>query len=267
LPAGGGDCPACGRPVTPPPGYEPVVAPASTLPPPPDPPPGFVPPRPLGEVVPAPAAGPDGWAGWLPAAALTAALVVSFLPWVGSFPGGVRVYTQTPWQAAVGTFTTAILPDGLTGDEAELRQAVRTNWWLLPYLPLLPLAVLAAWAAVAVPDPPARLARVWPHRHRLVAAVAVVLAGLVLVQNWQGFGLETANRRRATAKFADAAAAAGDNTNEQVKVLVRTGYEANRLGVQGTTALDAGVLAHLLAAAAATLGAAGRPLPRLALAY
>ncbi len=285
-------CPKCGQPIPVPAGYVPTVAPTSTLPPlpesppvpdpsaPPAPPPGFVPPKspPAAAPAPAPVVTLPHWLAWLPAVGLTVALLASFFPWVGSYPGGVRVYTQSPWQAAVGTFSTAILPDGLTDDEAGLRAVIASSGWLMPYLPLLLVGVLLAWAERLLPDaalaglPPRLrwLARLGPHRQALLAGVCLLTLVFVGLQTWRGYGLERAAQQTAAAKFADQEKAAGSDTNRQRKVQVLTGFEANRLGVQGATALDAALLAHLLAAA----GAAGRwwlhrrgdrPLPRLTL--
>ena len=245
---------------------------------PPEPPPGFVPPKPAAEpLAPPPPTAIPAWVAWVPAAALTVAFVASLFPWAGSYPGGVRVYSQTAWQAAVGTFSTAFLPDDLTADEGGLRAAVGFSAWLVPYLPLLLIAVAATWAerlvsASALTNLPPRLkwlAAVAPHRHALLAGLAVLTLLLLGLQNVTGFGLERAAVAAAEAKFADEYKKAGDAQNKQTRARVMAGFEANRLGVQTTTARDAALLAHLVAAAGAAGGwwlhrRGDRPLPRLA---
>lgn len=286
------DCPKCGKPISVPAGYTPTVAPADSpsptqppLPPPEPtppaaPPPGYVPPKSPSAAAPSAATtvALPHWLIWLPATGLTVAFLATFFPWVGSYPDGVPVYTQTPWQAAFGSFSTAILPDGLTDDEAGLRSAVTFSGWLVPYLPLLVVGVVLVWAERfltdhALTELPSRLrwlAAVGPHRQTLLAGVTVLLLLLVILQTWRGYGLERAAQAAAVAKFAEQATAAQGNQNKETRVRVLTGFETNRLGVESNTLLRLALLAHLIAAG----GAAGRwylhrrgdrPVPRLVL--
>ena len=276
------DCPKCGKPIAVPAGYVPTVAPASALPPPqsppasPEPPPGFVPPRPASAPVVVPAVRLPGWVVWLSVAGLTVAFLASLFPWAGSYPGGVRVYSQTPWQAAVGGFTTALLPAELTTDEAALTAAVRFSGWVLAYLPLLLAGLLLAWADRLVPAavlaaPPPRFKRVTPlaaHRTTILAGVALLTLVFVALQSVTGFGLERAATAAAAAKYANEYKAA-DTPNKQTVAKVLAGVEENRLGMQSTTARDVALLAHLVAAGGAVglwwLHRRGdKPLPRLA---
>ena len=267
-------CPKCGVAFAVPATYTPsVAAPAA-----PEPPPGFVPPKPAAGPVAPPAPTPiPAWLGWVPAAALTVALLASLFPWAGSYPGGVRVFSQTAWQAAVGSFSTALLPDDLIGDEGPLRAAVGFSGWLVPYLPLLLIAVAAAWAerlvpAAALAKLPPRLtwlAALPPHRYALLAGLAAGTLLLLVLQNVTGFGLERAAVAAAEAKYADEYKAAADAPSKQTRARVKAGFEANRLGVQTTTAEDLAMLAHLVAALAAGGGwwlhrRGDKPLPRLA---
>ncbi len=277
------DCPKCGKPIAVPAGYVPTVTPASALPPPPpsslppEPPPGFLPPRPAAAAVVVPAVRLPGWVVWLPAAGLAVAFLASLFPWAGSYPGGVRVYSQTAWQAAFGSFTTALLPAELTADEAALTTAVRFSGWVLAYLPLLLVGVLLAGADRLVPAavfaaPPPRFrwaAPVAAHRNTLLAGVTVLALVFLVLQSVTGFGLDRAATAAAEAKFADQYKAA-DTPNKQTVAKVLAGVEENRLGMQSTTARDVALLAHLVAAGGAIglwwLHRRGdKPLPRLAL--
>src|SRR5579883_347174 len=138
------DCPACGKPFPVPRAYAPavfatppgpVVNPSAarttsadpglpTVPAAgpvvnrPAPPPGLVPPAPP---PPETHTGPEPAGGgplrhhgftldprvlpWLPVFCLALCLVLSFFPWVGAYPGGYRVFSQTPWEAGVGGLT------------------------------------------------------------------------------------------------------------------------------------------------------------------
>lgn len=295
------DCPVCNKPIAVPAGYVPTVAaqprtapaPEPTVLPPsdaPPPPPGFVPPKPppaAGAAEPRPAASAGGtipgWLAWVPAAGLAVAFLLTFFPWVGCYPGGVRIYTQTPWQAASGSFTTNPLPNQLVEDEADLLRVIRVSGWMLLYLPLLLATLAAAWVERLVPDPAANprlapLTAVWPHRWPILAGLTAVLLVLLFTQVGVGFGLHGAVRQAAvdkvTAPPADGKPAepATNETNRQILTAARVGMEANKLGAQGTTALELALIAHLLAAAAAggwwwLSRRGGRPLPRLTLTY
>jgi hypothetical protein len=295
-------CPACGTPFAvaaaytpavdptagPPQETPPVPDPSPTPAPVPAPPPGLVPAalNPPPPVPPATSTDPvrvvgltlsPAVVGWLPVACLTFALVLTFFPWAGTYPGGVRVYSQNPWEALLGGVTTSPLPEELLNDEAELKKQTRTSWWLWLYFPALLVGVAIGWVdrvfeqpdPATVPAPLAWAVGVWPHRLPLIAGLAALTLLVLLFQSWRGFGLENAVRAVAAAKVPDADA---DSTAKRNTVTVRRGQELNKFGLQGTTAFDLAVLAHVLA----VLGAAGRvwldrrgtkPPPRLVVEY
>ncbi|MFO0851921.1 MAG: hypothetical protein U0871_25650 [Gemmataceae bacterium] len=298
-------CPACGQsfavaarytpsvdPTAGPPAPKETPAVPDPSPAPPDrplPPPGLAP----DALNPAPpAAGPrpaaerevgvslsPAMVGWLPVGCLTLALALTFFAWVGTYPGGVRVYSQHPWQALVGKFTVNPLPDDLLTDEPDLEKNTPTSWWLWLYFPALLAAVVIGWVdrafdnpdATTLPGPLVWVVGVWPHRLTLIGGLAALALLLLLIQSWRGFGLEVAVQRVVAARFADAEAAA-DTTPKRNKVAVQKGQEVNRFGLQGTTAFDLAIAAHLFA----VLGAGGRywldrrgakPPPRLVVEY
>lgn len=273
-------CSRCARSFSVPAAYTPAVDAAAgpapiAAPPPvdrPAPPPGLVPPGPPAAALPpaGPTAPPialptpagynhaSGFAvtpyglAWVPAAGLTIVLVLSFFPWVGSYPGGVRMYSQMPWQAAFGYFT----PNPLAEDELALKPLMAMNGWLLLYVLLIVPALALAWAERLIQDKALRqegrgawLASIWPLRFPLLTALSALLLVLLMLQMGRGFGLEQAVETLAAKKY-EAERAAADTTAKEQQVTVRTGQEVGRFALDGTTALCWAVAAHGVVVAA-----------------
>lgn len=286
--AGGTDapCPRCGKPIPVPGAYTPTVDPAagpavSAAPPPPvvtqppvppsvpAPPPGFVPPKAAAEPPPAaatPTPAVDGYAhatgftispavlAWVPVGCLTLALLLTFFSWVGSYPGGVRVYTQNPWQALFATFTTNTLPDELLVDEKPIEQRLFSSWWLLPYFPVLIGTSLLAWIErfvrdpdpATIPGPLAWVPKIWPRRFHILTGLTALAVLLVAIQTTRGFGLEVAIGALVTEDFAKRAEEA-DTTPKKNRLAVDAGRRLAQFGLQGTTLRDLALAAQVLA--------------------
>lgn len=204
-------CPLCGTTFTPP-----ALTPAAidAAPPPvpkptpaaPPPPPPFSPPA----TVAAPDAEPTPagnkccsltlsrrWVRWLAPVALIVAFVLSFFPWVGAYPNGSPVYTQSAWQAMRGKVGLA----DSAGEEVmkkheTLAKNGSVNGLLLLYCFLLIPAALLAVGVIATSlvdfTMPDALKRVWSHRNLALGTLGVTLPLLLLVPLLFGFGLETA---------------------------------------------------------------------------
>ena len=269
-------CPACGKPFPVPTGYAPAVD--ADRPP---PPPGLVPP---GLIPPAPPADPAGyaksatltlspaWAAWVPAVALTGVLLLTFFPWVGTFPAGYRIFTQSPWQAVVGWIHPSGLLEQALRERPALEAEVSSNWFLLvPYLVLLIVSVVLVWAdraglspdAAKAPRALAWVPGIWPHRHALLTGLTAVGLVLVVIQVARGFGLQTAVEARIAAEVE----AAKSVPNAPALAYVE-GERIGHYGLEGTTARNLALTLHGLAVAAlfARLWLDGRgpkPLPRL----
>ena len=204
----------------------PAAAPMPAAPPPP-PPQQFVtakPPRSAtGSSNDAPPAAPGGaprgltisprLLPWAAPLSLLMIFVLLFFSWVGMYPGGVGVVTQTGWQAASG---------GVTANDTWKGYATSEEYWKQSYdkkavqavldpgmsvlliffiLVLLP-AVVISFAVTAVSlkllplAVPLPLQAVWPLRSLAVAGLAMVLLVLLVLVLWAGFPLEqTANRQ------------------------------------------------------------------------
>ncbi len=288
--AGGtADCPLCAKLIVVPAAYAPSVASGgglASLPPPPvaeppkaaPPPPGLKP-----EVVtPPPAPQPDavsptpgvptgygrvlsltfspGWLAWVPVACVTFAVVLTLFTWAGTYPGGIRVYSQNPWWALFGDMTTDPGPAVLQSDETEIAKLLTGNRWLLGYLPLLLLGTFLLWVERVVknptiqnmPGPLAWLPGLWPKRFALLTVLTGLLLTFLVFQGLRGFGLESALREHTAGKFAKKLedANASNTTIQKQTVAAEMGQEFAKYHYQTTTPFRLAVLAHVLAFAA-----------------
>ena len=261
-------CPACGKVLAVPRTYTPAVQEPSADRP--APPPGLVPPAPPAASLPAHAPvlstskscgitfGP-GWLGWLPLACLLTCLVLTFFAWVGAYPGGVRILSQSMWDSLVGGLSAYVPSDELQKLEVEVAKLVPTNWLMWPYFAALVAGTFLACAervfreaptVLGVPAVLGWLPGVWPHRFLLLSAVTALLLALLVFQSWRGFGLEVAVKRIASEKYKDELAAAEVEPKTETKsniVRVKIGQESSKFNVDHTTALKACLGLHALA--------------------
>ena len=284
--AGGtADCPLCAKLIVVPAAYAPSVASGgglASLPPPPvvEPPKAAPPPGMKPEVLtPPPAPQPDappptpgvptgygrvlsltfspGWLAWVPVAGVTFAVALTLFTWAGTYPGGIRVYSQNPWWALFGEMSTDPGPDELQKEEAEIGKLLSGNRWMIGYLPLLLLGAFLLWIERVVknptilnmPGPLAWLPGLWPKRFALLTALTGLLLTFLVFQGLRGFGLESALRERVAAKFAKEQEAADTSkaTSQNQKVAVLKGEEFAKYHYQTTTPFRLAVLAHALA--------------------
>ncbi|MGL6094489.1 MAG: hypothetical protein ACRC7O_01640, partial [Fimbriiglobus sp.] len=188
---------------------------------------------------------------WGPVAAITVAFVLTFFSWVGTFPGGMRVYTQSPWEALVGAGHNHSL--GLT-EWRELRPLIPANVLpMLPYLLCTIAAVALAWTERIgqYPDPaklPPALGRWVPLVTRNVVLLTTGLATAALLLVWfqliSGFGLQTVIQERIDAEVAKLHDSLPANS---IVPPAQIGAVVGSYSLGGTTARDAAVLAHLAA--------------------
>ena len=212
-------CPLCNNTFT-----VPVLAqmPAAPPPPPPAPPPlspafSAAPPGP-GAAYQEPAADSSGqprglsvnprMIPWLAPLSLLVIFILLFFSWVGMYPGGVGVITQTGWESAIGSTTV---------DKAwyDYAKDSRTKYWEKYYGPdvdpltkpgvsilliffvlilipavlasLVSLGITAKLLPIAVPPP---LQAFWPMRSLFVGGLALATLLFLLVELFYGFPLE-----------------------------------------------------------------------------
>lgn len=219
------------------------------------------------------------WLDWVPAVCFTLILVLTLFNWVGIYPGGIRVYSQSPWHALVGEMSTNTLPEDLLTEEKYFEGAIVGNRWLIAYFPLLFIALLLAWldrivrnpTVASVPGPLAWLPGIWPHRYTALTVISAILLVLILAQTWRGYGLESAVKQKVTELYAKQIEEA-DSTPKKQKVTVMMGQELARYQLQGTTPLNAAIAAHAVAFLALLTSSfvhyrGNKPYPRVALQY
>jgi hypothetical protein len=267
----------------------------------PAPPPGLVPPAypapgtqlepPLPEPPPPPAIPPGytksrgitlspRWVSWVPVVCLTVIVLLTFFPWIGSYIGRSAVYSQNAWLALGGDASRNFKLEDLLPGKGEWLNRLTSDWWLLPYFICLILAVVLAWAerGVATLDktrlPPQLrwIAGIWPYRNPVIAGLAALALGLLLIQMLNGFGLERALRSVVAEQFNEARKAAGDSGAAQARIEFQEEQELAKYDLQRTTWLYLAVLLHVAAVLAITARAAldargHRPPPRLVFQY
>lgn len=196
---------------------------------------------------------------WVPVGCLTLVFALTFFSWVGAFPGGYRIFTQSPWQAFFGTFSTPLPLESVHPEATKLEEKVHGNiLLLLVYLVCLIAAVALGWAerAARLTDPHTTAKSLgWvramqPRFAVLMAGLAAASLAAIVVQMSQGFGLETAIAERIaedkTPKPAD-----GQPTPSSLPATpFADGQAKGKFSVSGTTACDLALLAHVVALAA-----------------
>lgn len=191
---------------------------------------------------------------WIPVSALTLILILTVFPWVGSYPGGTKVYSQYPWQAIFGNFERNIALEELLKDESAIEQKIGWNFWLMIYLPALMATVFLAWLErlvhdpkpETVPGPLAWLPSIWNSRFSLLTGLSLLIFLVLLFQLWRGFGLEVAIKQIIAENYADQAAKA-DTTPAKQRLSVKLGQELASRGLQGTWMLHMALVAHVVA--------------------
>lgn len=195
---------------------------------------------------------------WVPAVALTVALILTGFRWAGAYPAGYPAYTQTAWGALFAGVTSDSVAQDEMKLEGKIQEKIKSNWWLLFYFPLLLAGVAVAWAGPVLAGLKVKLPgfaqKLWPYRPALVAVFAVFTLLLLSVQWANGFGIERAIRDLTEAEHAESKAAA--NTPEKMQRWeMKASADAARLQVQTTTWLRLAWLAHFIAALAVGLEA------------
>ncbi len=149
---------------------------------------------------------------WIPALALTVIFILSFFSWVGIFPGGYSAYTQNGWQ---GLFA-GLSEDAVAEDElkygSDLRDRLKSSWFLLPYVLLLLPTLVLAWMGpiltFAKPKLPSIIEKILQYRSSLLAVLAFFMLVALAVQWSRGFGLEHAVYSKIDEQAAESKAAA-----------------------------------------------------------
>jgi len=208
---------------------------------------------------------------WIAPAALALAVILTFFPWTGSYPGGHGVYTQNAWQGIWKGFSTSSVGVKVFDRKGAIDDEISFSLLgMLHMLALLAAAgasalLLAAWRGPWNVSP--AIKQYLPWRTAIVAAVALgTFLLLVLLLLW-GLSLENAVHAIADARVAEERNQATTD-EDHAKVEIRRGLDLGEFNLRRTLWLRLVVYLELTAVIAAALDvwlhARGqRPLPRL----
>jgi hypothetical protein len=206
---------------------------------------------------------------WIAPACLALVFFLWFFPWVGLYPGDYSAYTQTPFQAIVGSFSFDPVAEKVMKMEEQIRSAIH-----LSGLSLLQLVILlAALVLAVVPFVSGKMNIAFPPvvqhllqwRVQILAATCGVLFLLLLWQTRSGFGLENAATYPIDERFKESLNAARTPEDAQ-QLAIRRGLELGKLNIQHTAWLSLAGFLVIVAAGSALLEMwlarrGGKPLP------
>lgn len=189
---------------------------------------------------------------WAAPVALAIAMFLTVFSWNGAYPGGHGVYTQSPWGAMFGVFSTDYVGDDVfkynpkkpAENQTPLSKQVSMNFLMLLFIPLLFLTTVAAFVFTLLPQlklkVPTELEPLVPWRMAIVAGLSALLLGMLCLQSLRGFGLENALIERAEGdiqKERDAAV----KPDEQTTVEIKQGMLRGAMNIHHTFAMELAV--------------------------
>ncbi len=207
---------------------------------------------------------------WVAPAALLFVFVLMFFTWVGAYPGGYRVYSQSGWGALAGSLYAEpvgvkalremregrLFNNPFTPEEMQKQNGI--GWLMVLYfllwMPALALVVVPpVIGLLKVPLPP-QVQPLWPWRS-VAGGAAVLLAFLVLaLQTAVSFGLESAAAAVLDRDPAWVSNREKAQTPEEKQIYqIERGAALGALNLQRTWWFRAAVLCHLAAGAGAGL--------------
>jgi hypothetical protein len=212
---------------------------------------------------------------WLAPVALLVAFVLTFFPWVGVYPNGTPVYTQSAWRAATGSLPP---PDPIGDEVMQLEPALlkhkSVSLLLLFYLILLIPAVLLAVAERLIPltggTVPDVFRTVWTYRQTIQAWLSAVLFLLLVGAATFGIGLESAAAAAAEEAVPMPPAAEGTTpSSREIQVRnVKRDVKLASYALDRTIWMTLAVIMHVVAVTGTALDQwldrnPGRPAPRV----
>lgn len=142
---------------------------------------------------------------WIGPVALVLLFFLTFFRWVGSYPAGIGVVTQSAWEVMSGGFSMNSADDEVGRWKQAFETHSRFNGWMLFYLlMLIPAVLLAALELVQehvtfkVPD---AIQWIWPKRLPVLTALTAGLFLVLVIMTLGGLGLERAAAAIAQAKI------------------------------------------------------------------
>jgi hypothetical protein len=216
----------------------------------------------------------------VPAGALFLIFILTFFTWVGSFPGGVGVYTQNAWQVFYGgssvdpVYKEKIFSDQF-GDPFDEKHDTPSFSYLAFFYLFTLVPVMVAVIAITVANqlqlklPPA-IEKVWEWRYLAVGVLTAVPLFFLLLQSLASFPLEDKLNELAVKKASSGRSSTKPTTDDEIKkVEILDGKEIGALCLHRTWARSLVVFLQLLTTACAFLAywmdrrGPSRPAPRL----
>lgn len=209
---------------------------------------------------------------WIALAALILVFLLTFFPWVGMYPGGLGVYSQTAWQAAFGAhwsdpvFWKKVMEP--KGDSPAPGVSLFTLVFLISFVPAIVLAVAMHILPHTQVKLPPVLQKLWPFRSGLLGGLTVLAIFFLLMQLAFGFSLED-KFEEGIRKTYEAPHQAAVTEEENRIVLLKEGLEMDKFNLQRTIWLWLVVLLLIVALKAQGLDfwlerrGKEKPLPRI----
>jgi hypothetical protein len=208
---------------------------------------------------------------WIAPVCLVLLFVLLFFPWLGMYPAGIQVYTQSGWGTAFGTFSRNLVWEKVNGFASAKNPPGVSMPMILYVLVLvvlgLPTAVIAVLLTVAPRTLPPGVQRFKPWRLAIVTGVVLLTTVLLVFQLLVGFSLE--NTLQGLANQQVESELQGDLTPEEKdKVDLKRAQFLSQFNIHPTFWLRLALYGHLLALAGVGLdfwlhSRGDQPLPRL----
>jgi hypothetical protein len=190
---------------------------------------------------------------WIAPICLALVFLLLFFPWVGAYPAGHGVYTQSGFQAWWGTFSTDPVGEKVLKKDAAIREAISMNFFRVSLWLILILGGIALAAAPLVMSRftirlPAALEQLWPWRQALLGGITLLALVILLSLAWGGLGLERALEAPVHQQI-DAQQTSGMTGEETQMMEIRRGAQLGELNLRRTVWLRWAVFFNLLALA------------------
>jgi hypothetical protein len=230
---------------------------------------------------------------WVPPVAMVLIFLLQFFPWVGLYPGGVPIVTQTAWGAGFRAYTinedlpTYSFPAGKDKETVTFRMASKdpeenrdlpdnrlrvsllTLFYLLLFIPSLVITIAAVVLPYTQVKLPPQAEQLMPWRWAILTGLTAVLLLFLVLQLLLNFSLESALKEW----FDSLPSQKQENktTPERLKAQADRGIFVGSL--ERTTSLKLSVTLHVLAVLAAALvfwtrqRGEGAPVPKLEFRY
>jgi hypothetical protein len=190
---------------------------------------------------------------WIAPLSLVLVFFLLFFPWVGAYPGGYGVYTQSGWQAFYGGFSSDPVGEKVLQKKAGIDENRSANWFRMGvYMVLVLAGIVLAFAPLllsrlTVKLPPA-VEQLWPWRQALLGAVNLLALLLLLSLLASGFSLEQALAAPIDQQV-EAKQPASPTGEDYEMLAIRRGSQMGELNLRRTVWLRLTVLLNLLALA------------------